>query len=240
MAELPQAVRGFSTTFFTMFRKVNTEQYPEDKDKYPPKPAFHGRHQLNRHPDGLEKCVGCELCAWACPADAIYVEGADNEEGERHSPGERYGAVYQINYLRCILCGLCIEACPTRALTMTNEYELADNSREKLIYEKQDLLAPLMPGMVEAPHAMVAGTTAKDYYEGKVTGATPAQQEEVDARNAAKAAEQAEGEAAERDQAADAAASEEAAIKVARERAANDEDEVLAAVAADDNKGGAQ
>ena len=59
-----------------MFRKVNTEQYPEDKDKYPPKPAFHGRHQLNRHPDGLEKCVGCELCAWACPADALSVAGA--------------------------------------------------------------------------------------------------------------------------------------------------------------------
>ena len=70
------------------------------------------------------------------PADAIFVEGADNTDEERYSPGERYGRVYQINYLRCILCGLCIEACPTRALTMTNEYELADNDRAKLIYEK--------------------------------------------------------------------------------------------------------
>ena len=65
-------------------------------------------------------------------------------------PGERYGRVYQINYLRCILCGLCIEACPTRALTMTNEYELADNNRADLIYEKDDLLAPLLPGMERA------------------------------------------------------------------------------------------
>ena len=237
MAELPQAVRGFSTTFFTMFRKVNTEQYPEDKDKYPPKPAFHGRHQLNRHPDGLEKCVGCELCAWACPADAIYVEGADNEEGERHSPGERYGAVYQINYLRCILCGLCIEACPTRALTMTNEYELADNSREKLIYEKDDLLAPLMPGMVPPPQSMVAGTTAKDYYERKVTSSTPAQADEVAAREVEKVSAQA---ATADERLADAAANEEAAIKVAQERVANDREEVLADLAADEKKGGAQ
>ena len=50
-------------------------------------PRYHGRHQLNRHPDGLEKCVGCELCAWACPADAIYVEGGDNTEEARFSPG---------------------------------------------------------------------------------------------------------------------------------------------------------
>ena len=166
-------LKGFGVTFSHMFKKVVTEEYPEERK--PPAPRYHGRHILNRHPDGLEKCVGCELCAWACPADAIYVEGADNTEEERFSPGERYGRVYQINYLRCILCGLCIEACPTRALTMTNEYELADSSRASLIYEKKDLLAPLLPGMQEPPHDMQLGTTEKDYYLGLTGSVVPAE-----------------------------------------------------------------
>ena len=157
-------VAGFGVTFTTMFRKVTTEFYPEEKKQLPPR--FHGRHVLNRYSDGLERCIGCELCAWACPADAIYVEGADNTAEERFSPGERYGRVYQINYLRCIFCGMCLEACPTRALTMTHEYELADDNRADLIYEKQDLLASLSPAMQPPPHAMAPGTTEADYYGG--------------------------------------------------------------------------
>nr|WP_255420423.1 NADH-quinone oxidoreductase subunit NuoI [Nocardia sp. MDA0666] len=168
-AGLLEPIGGFWVTFVTMFKKKNTEFYPEEK--VPTAPRYHGRHQLNRHPDGLEKCIGCELCAWACPADAIYVEGADNTDSERYSPGERYGRVYQINYLRCIGCGLCIEACPTRALTMTNEYEMADDNRADLIYEKDRLLAPLGDGMIGPPHAAYPGATEVDYYLGAVPAA---------------------------------------------------------------------
>jgi len=77
---------------------------------------------------------------------------------------------------------------------MSNEYELADFSREKLIYEKQDLLGPLLPGMVAAPHPMVEGYDDQDYYRGRVTRATPAQEQFAAAR-----AEKADEEAVESD-----------------------------------------
>jgi NADH-quinone oxidoreductase subunit I len=51
---------------------------------------------------------------------------------------------------------------------MTNEYELADDSRSALIFTKEDLLAPLLPGMEQPPHPMRPGTTDTDYYRGAV------------------------------------------------------------------------
>ena len=58
------------------------------------------------------------LCAAACPADAIWVEAAENTDEERYSPGERYAKTYEINMLRCIFCGYCEDACPTEAIQL--------------------------------------------------------------------------------------------------------------------------
>lgn len=145
-----EIARGLSITLRHIFRRPVTSQYPEQKK--PTSPRYHGRHVLNRYEDGLERCIGCELCAWACPADAIYVQGADNTPDARYSPGERYAIDYQISYARCIFCGLCIEACPTRALTMGTEYELAESSKMALVYTKELLLAPLPTGASPTPH----------------------------------------------------------------------------------------
>jgi NADH-quinone oxidoreductase subunit I len=115
-----------------------TLQYPEQTR---PKPErFHGRHVLNRYDDGMEKCIGCELCAGVCPAKCIYVRGADNDPDDPTSPGERFGFIYEINYLRCIHCDLCVEACPTEAITETKLFEFAFTNRADAIYTKAELV----------------------------------------------------------------------------------------------------
>ncbi len=162
---LADVLRGLLVTAKHLLRRPVTVQYPEEQKTYADR--YHGRHQLNRYADGLEKCIGCELCAWACPADAIYVQGADNTPEERFSPGERYAIDYQINYLRCIFCGLCIEACPTRALTMTSEDDVTGLSREEMIFTKDRLLSPLPLDARPLPHADAeVRERGLDYYGG--------------------------------------------------------------------------
>ena len=141
---LPEILTGMRVVIRNVFKRKETVGYPEVRRQ--PFPRFKGRHILDRHPDGLEKCIGCELCAGACPADAIYVVGAENTPEMRFSPGERYAQIYQINYLRCIFCGLCVEACPTEALLMTTEYEISGATREEHIYTKDQLIidAPIV------------------------------------------------------------------------------------------------
>ncbi len=145
-----ETARGLRTTMARIAEGPSTIQYPEEK--VPVYPRFRGRHKLHRFEDtggtgsdparaGLEKCVGCSLCAAACPADCIRVVAAENTPENRVSAGERYAAVYEINLSRCIFCGYCEIACPFDAITMGHDYELSDYDRSDLIFTKEMLLA---------------------------------------------------------------------------------------------------
>ena len=123
-------------------RRAGRDSDPSaDDDVKVAKPErLHGRHVLNRYPDGMEKCIGCELCAGVCPAKCIYVRGQDNDPENPTSPGERFGFIYEINYLRCIHCDLCVEACPTEAITESKLFEFSFTNRSDAIYTKSELL----------------------------------------------------------------------------------------------------
>ena len=128
-------LKGFSLTFKHLFKKKVTVNYPYEK--VPVFPKYRGKQVLMRDENGLEKCVACGLCSVACPADAIYLEAAENDGSVMAGP--RFAKVYQIpknlHLLRHVRGSLSVSA-----IFMGKDYELAVYSKDDFIWDKSDLL----------------------------------------------------------------------------------------------------
>jgi len=147
------------------FAKRVTVQYPEERCRIAPR--WRGRIVLTRDPDGEERCVGCHLCAVACPVDCIALQSTEDEHGRR------YPEFFRINFSRCIFCGYCEEACPTYAIQLTPDFEMCEFNRQNLVYEKEDLL---ISGQGKYPgynFYRVAGMSIKDKDKGEAENEAP-------------------------------------------------------------------
>ncbi len=130
---LTELFEGLRVTGRNLFKKKVTVQYPDERT--PVSPRFRMLHALRRYPNGEERCIGCKLCEAICPALAITIETEERADGTRRTTR------YDIEMDKCIFCGLCEESCPVDAIVETDLSEFYAETRDQLVYSKEDLLA---------------------------------------------------------------------------------------------------
>src|SRR5258707_15397852 len=127
-------LQGLKVTFrYQHPKEIYTEQYPLQRPQVAER--YRGAPRLNVNPDTDETmCIACDLCALACPENLIVVTSERNEKTRRK---ELTNFTYDLS--RCMFCGLCDDACPTYALELTQDFELANYTREGAILNREML-----------------------------------------------------------------------------------------------------
>ncbi len=140
---LPAIVGGMKVTFSHFFEnlkdtsKIETLCYPEQLPK-DITPRYRGVHRLTKREDDTVKCVACFMCATACPAECIFIEAIEREDGV----DEKMPKKFSIDLLECVFCGACVEACPCDAIRMdTGIFSFVKKKREDFVVNIDTLLS---------------------------------------------------------------------------------------------------
>ena len=130
---LRASLKGMALTFRHILQPKKTLQYPDEPLELAPR--WRGTHRMEVHADGRPKCVACGLCPTVCPSNCIrLVPGEDDQ-------GNRYPVVYEIDEFRCIFCGMCQEVCPVEAIHVGQDFENAEYTRDRFVYDLDRLMA---------------------------------------------------------------------------------------------------
>jgi NADH-quinone oxidoreductase subunit I len=207
---LYQVFRGLSTVGGHTFKEPITEQYPDHAPNLPAE--FRGRLALSVNPEtGEHLCISCRQCERVCPDKCIEIVAHKSPETNKLELID-----FKIDHGLCMFCGLCTEVCPTTCIINTNDFEMADYSRESLIYDikkltlsqeesayyfdKKEIPIPKPKPAKAAPAAAGAAKPAADAIAKPAADAktadTPAKPEaEAKPAEAAKPADEAKAEA---------------------------------------------
>ncbi|MBS2007775.1 MAG: NADH-quinone oxidoreductase subunit I [Cyanobacteria bacterium SZAS TMP-1] len=130
---LGEIKKGLGTVFKHTFREPITKNYPDEVSKL--SPHFRGRLALTVNPEtGENLCISCRQCERVCPDKCIEITSHKSPETNKLELID-----FKIDHGLCMFCGLCTEVCPTYCIINTNDFELADYSRESLIYDIKKL-----------------------------------------------------------------------------------------------------
>ncbi len=130
---LVDLIEGLVLTFSYQRPSANyTEQYPKQRPNVAER--YRGAPRLNNNPETEDTlCIACNLCAQACPENLIVVGW------ERNADRKKALTTFSYDLSRCMFCGLCEDACPVDALELTQDFEIAQYSREGMIWDRKML-----------------------------------------------------------------------------------------------------
>ena len=140
---LPAIFGGMKTTLSHLITnlsdtpEIKTINYPEEMPRDISE-RYRGVHRLTKRDDGSVRCVACFMCATACPAECIFIEAKEREDGV----DEKMPEIFNIDLLECVFCGACVEACPCDAIRMDSGiFSFIGKKREDFLLTKEQLLA---------------------------------------------------------------------------------------------------
>lgn len=130
--------KGMGITIRHFFGPSVTLQYPDERDILP-------KRARSRLFVNIDDCIGCNLCARACPVNCIDIEtvkaGADEDLGTTSNGKQKrlWISQFDIDMAKCMYCDLCVYPCPTECIYMVQEYEFSEFDRSNLLYKFSDL-----------------------------------------------------------------------------------------------------
>ena len=189
---------GMSVTWKHLWGKKETFCYPEEK--LPMTDNFRGGNLAM----DWRVCIGCSMCANACPNKALDLTIVQDAKKKRHMKS------YVHKSGRCLYCNLCVEVCPVHTLVWDKDYAISTWSKETMTHD----------AMTDADRADLEEFLAQVEVEAAEEKAKKEAAAKAKAEAAAKAKAEAEKAAAENPEAAKPAAEKPAVPADAAEKVA--------------------